>query len=205
MENKRSVLTALALAVLFMASCSLIGVLRPASASAANATATAIVQPTFNQPTQPVRQATNIPATPLLASETPAATLVISTPISLASTVPCDQAVLVADVSAPDGTIFHPNDTVVKTWRLMNAGSCTWTTAYQLLFDRGYDFMGARTVNLAKSVAPGETADISLRFPAPTMPGNYESVWNLQDPAGTIFGTGPAGDVPLVIRISVIP
>jgi len=110
---------------------------------------------------------------------------------------------LVSDVSVPVGTIFHPGDAVVKTWRLMNVGSCTWTPAYKVVFDRGYDFMSARSVNLAKSAAPGQTVDISLSFSAPDPLGNYASFWNLQDPAGTIFGVGLNGSVPLAIRISV--
>jgi hypothetical protein len=105
----------------------------------------------------------------------------------------------------PDGTIFSPGDEVVKTWQVMNSGSCTWTTAYQIIYDHGYDFISARAVNLARPVAPGQTVDISLSFPAPTPLGNYASFWNLQSPAGTIFGVGPNGDIPLDIRISVQP
>jgi hypothetical protein len=108
-------------------------------------------------------------------------------------------------VSLPAGTEVHSGDPLMKTWRIMNAGSCTWTTAYRLIFDRGYDFISARAVNLAGTVAPGATVDITLTFHAPGPVGNYESDWNLQGPAGTIFGVGPNGNQPLVIRISVQP
>jgi hypothetical protein len=132
-------------------------------------------------------------------------TAVLSAPSAAATITPCDRATLVADVSVPPDTVFHPGDPVVKTWRLMNAGSCTWTTAYKLIFDRGYDFFSSRSVNLDTPVAPGQMADITLSFPAPTPLGTYESLWNLQGPGGTIFGVGPNGSVPLSIRIIVQP
>jgi hypothetical protein len=112
---------------------------------------------------------------------------------------------LVADVSVPEGTVFHPADPVVKTWRLMNMGNCTWTTAYKLVFDHGYNFLGIKSIPLANTVAPGETVDITLKFPAPDTLGTYLSYWNLQDPAGNIFGVGANVNVPLSIRIVIQP
>jgi hypothetical protein len=204
MKNKPIKLTVIALGVLILISCNLISVLQPAAASAANSAPTATLILTQSQP---VQQATS-PSPRLQVGRTrvpPVPTAVLSAPIVAATITPCDRATLVADVSVPPGTIFHPGDAVVKTWRLMNAGSCTWTTAYKLIFDRGYDFMTVRSVNLSKPVAPGQMADITLSFAAPDPVGTYESLWNLQGPAGTIFGIGPNGSVPLSIRIIVQP
>ena len=201
MKNKPVVFTVLSLAVLIMISCSLSSALGPAPVSAVSPTSTSTDQPT---PAQSARQSTKAPVlNPPVANATAASNLPLSTPVSAGTSAPCDKATLVSVVSVPDGTVFHPGDPVVKTWRLMNAGSCTWTTAYRLIFDRGYNFLGVKFVNLAKPVAPGQTADISLKFPAPTPPGTYESFWNLQGPAGTIFGLGENGAVPLNIRIVV--
>ncbi len=200
MKNKPIQLTLLALGVLILISCNLVSALQPAAASAANSTPPVTLLPTQ---TQPVQQATiSSPRLKVGGTRLPAVpTAMVSVPTGAATLVPCDRATLVSDVSVPAGTVVHPGDAVVKTWRVMNAGSCTWTTAYRLIFDRGYDFISARAINLAGAVAPGATADITLTFPAPDTLGNYASFWNLQSPGGTIFGVGPNGDVPLEIRI----
>ena len=66
----------------------------------------------------------------------------------------CDKAAFVADVTVPDGTLFTAGTTFIKTWRLKNSGSCTWTTAYKLLFYNG-EQMGAPTaINVPRSVTP---------------------------------------------------
>ncbi len=204
MKNKPIKLTLVGLGVLILISCNLVNALQPGAASAATSTPPATLIPTQSQPVQPATTSsprlqeggTRLPEVP---------TAIVSIPTSAATTVPCDRATLVSDVSVPVGTVVHAGDAVVKTWRVMNAGSCTWTTAYRLIFDRGYDFISARAVNLARTVAPGATADITLTFPAPNTLGNYESFWNLQSPDGTVFGVGPNGDAPLEIRISVQP
>jgi hypothetical protein len=204
MKNKRFLLSVLVISVLILISCNLLSALQPVPAAAANPTSTVTLAPTQ---TQPVPQATS-PSPRLKVDKTRlpvVPTAVLSAPTSAATTAPCDRARLVSDLSLPEGTIVHSGDPLVKTWRIMNAGSCTWTTAYRLIFDQGYDFISARAVNLAGTVAPGATVDITITFHAPDPLGNYESDWNLQSPAGTIFGVGPNGDKPLAIRINVQP
>ena len=198
MKNKLRILAFISVSVLMMISCSLVGVLGPAPVAAANPSAT----PTFRfiqiqTATQPT------PRPPVVSTQKP--NVAVPVPTIAATSAPCDKAAFVADVTVPDGKVFNPGDPVVKTWSVMNVGSCTWTTAYKLIFDRSYDFISARSINLARAVAPGETADITLTFPAPTPMGTYVSDWNLQDPAGTIFGTGANGDAPLEIRIVIQP
>ena len=204
MINKPIKFTMFALCVLILISCNLLSALQPVPAAAASSTPTAAPAPTQ---TQPVQQSTNpSPRLKVGGTRLPAVpTTVVAFPTSGATIVPCDRARLVSDISLPEGTIVHSGDPLVKTWRIMNAGSCTWTTAYRLIFDHGYDFISARAVNLAGKVAPGATVDITLTFPAPDPLGNYASFWNLQGPAGTIFGVGPNGDQPLAIRINVQP
>ncbi len=204
MKNKPVLLTIISLTVLVLVSCNLLAVLQPAPVLAWNPPATSALQATLAQPTQPTPQATKAPTS----SPAPSAilpTLVLSVPTITATALPCDKAVFVSDVSVPAGTVFHSGDAVVKTWRLMNAGSCTWTAAYKLIFDHGYNFLGVKSINLAKPAAPGETEDITLSFSAPAPQGTYESYWNLQGPAGVIFGVGPNGDVPLGIKILIQP
>jgi hypothetical protein len=210
MKNKPKLFTILSLIMLILISCSLPEVLSPAPAKAAIPTFLPTLQLSPTQP--PVQQATKIPPRPRVA-KTPATNIHISTPITLSTPItvstplPCNKArLLPSGTTVPDGTVFHPGDPVVKTWQVMNVGSCTWTKDYKLIFDRGYNFLGIKSINLAQAVAPGQMANITVNFTAPTTPlGNYESYWNLQGPAGFIFGVGPTGDVPLDIRISIQP
>ena len=90
-----------------------------------NAVVQTIVASTLSAMTQAVP--TQAPtATPVPPTNTPAPTATRITP--------CDWIHFVADVSVPDGTTFEPGDTFVKTWRLQNRGTCTWTPEYRLVF-----------------------------------------------------------------------
>jgi hypothetical protein len=204
MKNKAVLLTIISLTVLVLVSCNLLAVLRPAQVFAVSPTTTSTLQTTLALPTQPVPQATSAPTRPPTPKKI-LPTLASSVPTITATAIPCNKAVFVSDVSVPDGAVFHPGDAVVKTWQVMNAGSCTWTTDYKLIFDHGYNFLGVKSINLATPAAPGETANITLKFSAPAPLGTYESYWNLQGPAGVIFGTGSNGDGPLGIKIVIQP
>src|SRR5512137_2300312 len=78
------------------------------------------------------------------------AALVLSTvPAATANILPvqalsaCDAAQFVADVTTPDGTNVLPGLTFAKTWRIKNAGTCTWSTSYVLVFASGDPLGGA--------------------------------------------------------------
>jgi len=45
----------------------------------------------------------------------------------------CDRAQFVSDLTAPDGSSFATGSAFTKTWRLMNAGTCTWNASYNLV------------------------------------------------------------------------
>src|ERR1044072_9305710 len=49
----------------------------------------------------------------------------------------CNKAAFVTDVTVQDGTAFAPGAAFTKTWRLKNAGTCAWTTAYKLVYYSG--------------------------------------------------------------------
>lgn len=102
--------------------------------------------------------------------------------------IPCNQAKFIKDVSIPDGTKIQVGTGFTKTWRLRNTGSCTWTSAYQLIFDHGDQMGGPLTQPLAGNVAPGQEVDISVNLVAPASPGTYKGFWQLRDPGGVVFG-----------------
>src|SRR5215212_8257671 len=95
------------------------------------------------QLTQPVSFSTpTLPPSPAVTNTSLAVpTLAAATLPPAASATPvCDQAQFVKDVNIPDGSQIAPGASFTKTWRLRNAGVCTWS-GYSAIFDSG-DLMG---------------------------------------------------------------
>lgn len=115
----------------------------------------------------------------------------------------CNKATFVTDVTVLDGTLFSAGTPFIKTWRLKNSGSCTWTNAYKLVFYNG-DQMGAPTsVNLPWNVAPGATTDLTVNMIAPANEGTYRGFWILNDPNGNLFGIGANAANPFWVEVKV--
>ena len=106
----------------------------------------------------------------------------------------CNSATFVADVTIPDGTVVAPGSTFVKTWRLENNGSCTWTTSFSAVFISGDQLGAPAVVYMPTSVAPGATVDISVNLTAPSSSGHYRGNWKLRDGSGNIFGVGASSN-----------
>ena len=114
----------------------------------------------------------------------------------------CNLASFEKDVTVPDNTTFSPKAAFTKTWRLKNAGSCTWTTNYAMVFVDG-DQMGGKTTNLPQSVAPGDVVDVSIQLVAPPAGGTYKGNWMLSDNQGKQFGIGADAKEPVWVQIRV--
>lgn len=173
------------------------------------ATTSAAIQITYLPP----RSATSLKPQP---SETPrlAATVIPLTPsptvtahpqVNAAERLTCDYASLVADITVQAGTSIPAGTQFIKTWRVKNTGTCTWTPDYAIVFDAGDPMKGPDIQKLDVAVPPGETVDISLVLEAPGQPGEGQSQWKLRNAAGTIFGWGTAQDQPLIVDITVQP
>ena len=151
-------------------------------------------------------QATDTPQVvtvpPTVTLEAPTKTPVPPTATNIS--VPCDRAQFVADVTVPDGTEFVPGKEFVKTWRLKNTGSCTWTTSYALVFDSGDAMNGPASANLTGSVAPGQTIDISADMKAPDSVGTYRGNWKLRNASNAKFGLGGDASQPFYVIIKVV-
>jgi hypothetical protein len=93
----------------------------------------------------------------------------------------------VADVTIPDGTVLAPGSPFVKTWRVKNNGTCTWT-GYNLIFAAGSQMSGPAAVPIA-STPPGGTVDIAVNLIAPTTPGEHKGGWRFQASNGAVFGS----------------
>jgi len=159
--------------------------------------------PTQTHPSSPTVILTQMPSTPL---PSPLATV---TPVSVTQTsipeVYCDQAAAgnPIDITIPDDTLIPPGQSLIKTWKLVNIGSCTWTTLYSARFFYG-DRMGApEIVPLQGNVLPAQSVEISIEMVAPQTAGTYQGNWKLSNPSGVLFGIGPNGDSPFWVRIIV--
>jgi len=116
-----------------------------------------------------------------------------NTPLSISPTATqeCDKAYggPTVDVTVLDGTVFEPDKTFTKTWRLKNIGTCTWTTAYAIVFGSGDAMGGPASLPFTSNVTPGQTIDISIDLKAPTTLGDYKGYWKLRNSAGVLFAT----------------
>jgi hypothetical protein len=114
-----------------------------------------------------------------------------------------EKAEFVADLTVPDGSVYAPNATFVKTWRLKNIGATTWTPSYTTVFVSG-DQMGApASLALPASAPPGQTVDISIPMTAPAKEGTYTANFLLANASGQRFGLDPRAAQPFYVVIVV--
>jgi hypothetical protein len=164
-------------------------------------------------PTQPViifPTSTLIPTKVMEETQIPPPTAtqqVIASPTStlLPSPTPrCnDKAGFVTDVSVPDNTTFTPGEKFIKTWRIKNNGTCTWTKEYAIVLSNG-DLMSAESPSfLVDEVNPGQIVDISIELVAPATGGSYKGNWLMQNDQGVKFGLGESGKNDFWVQIRV--
>ncbi len=108
------------------------------------------------------------------------------------------------DVSIPDESPMQPGQRFVKTWRLVNNGTCKWTRLYTLVFFSGNPMGAIQSHFLSGEVLPGAVVELSVEMFAPMDMGFYQSNWMLMAPDGELFGLGPNGDAPFWARIQVM-
>lgn len=161
------------------------------------ATLQVVVSQTVSAMTQTAPTQTPIPVTATPVPPT-------STPLPTATAVSyCDWVTFVKDVTVLDGTKFAPGETFMKTWRLKNRGTCTWTADYMLVFTSG-DSMGSTTaIRLPGNVAPGQSVDVSVTLTAPNKRGDYLGYWMLRNPSGVLFGYGDRANQAFYVDIDV--
>ena len=140
--------------------------------------------------------------TPLVTVAQPNATP--SAPVlALTQVASCYAAQFVSDVTVPDGTIFTPGSSFLKTWRLKNVGTCTWTSDFQLAFISGTSMDAPNNITLGKDVLPNGTIDLSVSLKAPAAPAEYTGNFQLRTPSGVIFGLGKNANKPFYVKIRV--
>jgi hypothetical protein len=144
----------------------------------------------------PTETATLPPATPTL--EMPGTEMTLTpaiTPtntqaaISAPADPDCVKATLVSE-NPPDKVQLNSGEYFWKTWTIQNVGTCTWTTAYKLVFTSGDRLGSSISYALPDDVAPNETTDISIYLQAPETEGTFTGYWRIETPWGGSFGVG---------------
>ena len=163
------------------------------------------------QPSEEVQEPpeTDPPPTEISLQDTPQATVISPTPTEEATTPSTDsivedcinQAVFVADVTVPDGTLYSPGAQFEKTWRIKNSGTCDWEN-YTLVFAGG-DILNAALNNPIPEVKAGQLADLSIKMQAPERGGAKYSDWVFESRRGERFGLGLTGEGKLWTKITV--
>lgn len=126
------------------------------------------------------------------------------TPTPSPTPIPCNWAQFVDDVNVPDGSIFPPNATFTKIWRIKNIGTCTWNDQYDIVFDGG-DRMGPKVFDFPEGrVRPGETVDIEVELTAPDNEGRHRSYWVFESNDNQVFGIGENAEDPIWVEIKVV-
>jgi hypothetical protein len=169
--------------------------LKNAAAQTASAflTATALAVPNQTATPTVTATATKAPVTPT-PTQTQTSPAVGTITVTLGASVG-ENAVYVADVTVPDGTVFKPGEVFTKTWRIKNAGNSTWTPGYALVFISGDKLGAPDRMGLLANVSPAGTVDISVSMAAPTTAGSYRGFWRLKNTAGQYIGDSVYVDI----------
>jgi len=172
----------------------------------AKITETARVAQPSSTATNAGRTSTN---TPIPATGTPTLTItpestLTPTVTSTSTPAPASHCPLaeVTRETIPAGSTFQQDHWLAKQWTVLNAGNCTWTTEYQIVYYDGNRFNQPLVSNFKKEVLPGEVITITFEFAAPMKLGKHQSWWMMRTNTGELFGNGP-GDAPLYIEINV--
>ena len=125
-------------------------------------------------------------------------------PPATSTPLPCNKVEFVDDVTYKDGSLVDPNASFVKTWRLVNTGTCSWSSGYVLVFVSGDRMSAPDTVPVtSSSVPPNGTVDVSVTLKAPPSAGTYQGYFKLRAPDGIVFGVGVKGDSNFWVKVVV--
>ncbi len=145
---------------------------------------------------------TQLSSTP---NQTPAVTPIAPSATVQPTAQSCDRAAAgnPIDVTIPDDSPLLPGQAFTKIWRLVNAGTCSWTSQYAVTFFSGEQMGAPAVVPLSGDVKPGQTVDISVDLVAPLQAGKYQGNWKLRNASSVLFGIGPGASSPFWVRIVV--
>jgi hypothetical protein len=96
----------------------------------------------------------------------------------------------IADVSYPDCSVLSPGEEFVKTWKVQNSGTSTWTKDYYLLWTdiKNYDPNNYKKVvvqsekKLGEEIKPGDQVELDMKIVAPDTNGVYKIFYVMMNP-----------------------
>jgi hypothetical protein len=114
----------------------------------------------------------------------------------------CTDRIDFAGETIPDDTVFLPGMAFTKSWTLVNAGTCNWTTEYALTFLAGNRMGAPASIGFPQAVEPGGAITFSVDMTAPSQSGEHLGTWMLRNAEGETFGLGD--DAALAFWVSII-
>lgn len=97
-----------------------------------------------------------------------------------------NSAAFVADMTVPDYAAFTAGESIHKVWRVKNTGTCTWSSAYSLVFSSGNQ-VGVPASTPLNAAAAGESLDIAVDMTAPGSLATYRSFFEMHTPDGAVI------------------
>jgi hypothetical protein len=204
----------LVMAILFLSACNYPGLrqatepdapaIYTAAAETVQAQLTMGIQPTNDFATIMPSATTTLPAPTTTNPGTTVAVPTVTKTQAPPPTAVCDLVNFVKDVTIPDNTQLEPGTVFVKTWRLRNAGTCAWNSAYTLVFEGDNLLNAPAAVPITTgTVPPGSTIDVSVTLTAPNVSGTYRQNFKLANASGVRFALGD-GTKPFWAQIKVV-
>jgi hypothetical protein len=164
----------------------------PTSLSSPTALATFTALPTFSLGSTPFGTPF-IFVTPGLGLTPLAPTLPPSGSVASGFAVGCNNATFVAE-NLPDKTVIAPGKKFVKSWELLNTGTCSWDDGYSFEFKSGEQMQGQNVLITKKSsssdfTAPGHSQTFNIPMWTPAAHGEYIGYWQMKGDNGQWFGS----------------
>jgi len=112
----------------------------------------------------------------------------------------------VENVTIPERAVVLPGQTLIKTWRVENAGRCDWPENCRLIFRRGERSMCTEEEFPVAACKVGQSVEVSAVIITPTRPGRHTASFRLADSDRVPFGprlwcdiivSDTSGSVPL--------
>jgi len=125
------------------------------------------------------------------------------TPAAAGDQNACDRFAFIDDITYPDNSEVRSGQSMTKTWRIQNVGTCTWTTGYKLVFVSGFQLNGPNEIKIPHTVAPGAAVNLTVQLRAPTAPGTYRGDWLMFSRSGYTFGGGVDGKLSIWVQVIV--
>jgi uncharacterized protein YkwD len=128
-----------------------------------------------------------------------------SAPVGLSSNPSncTDSASFVADVTVQDNETFLPGEKFDKTWRIKNAGTCTWSSQYTLAFSNGDPIKAPASLPLQET-PPGNTLDITVPLVAPSEENitRARADFEIRNPTGTTIPVDTGTTLWVIIQVA---